>query len=111
MPGITIAAGPNAQRALNIAAFDDYERRVFGAEGDRLRLGIAAYAAYPVIATSGVWGAAVFEGAAYATPNAEIESALESLGRRFAAEPAAVRADAEHWAAGLDGDFVIAIVA
>ena len=111
MPGITIAGGPNAQRALSTAAFDDYERRVFGAEGDGLRLGITAYAAYPVVVTSGEWGVAVFEGAAYATPAAEIESTLGSLGRRFALEPAAVRADAERWAAGLDGDFAIAIVA
>jgi asparagine synthase (glutamine-hydrolysing) len=111
MPGITIAAGPRASDALGTAALDSYERRTYGANADGLRLSVLAYAAYPIAAIEDVWGTAVFEGAAYGPPRSEIESALASLGRRFAADPAAAREEAERWAGGLDGDFVIAVVA
>src|SRR5438309_2134171 len=110
MPGITLVVGLGASEALTAAQHDGYDRRIVF-DAARMRLGALAYAAYPVATVEAGWGAAVFEGAAFGPSEQDVTRTLATLGAGFCAGLPGAREAIERWAAGMDGDFVIAVVA
>src|SRR5215469_11768555 len=111
MPGIVVAAGPQAADALTAMARERYVQQTFvsrGATGG-LIAGASAYETYPLAIARAAGCIAVVEGAAYGEQPAEMERMLGALAQTFAGDPEAARAQGETWAAKTDGDFVLLV--
>lgn len=111
MPGIVVAAGPRAPRALAAMSRTGWVQHTFvpPRPDGGIVAGASAYPSYPIVSANASGCTAVLEGAIYGRTAAAVDDLLVALARSFATDPSAARAGAESFAATADGDFVVAV--